>query len=120
MLSRGWMICIGLCSVGMVASAVRAQDAIIRVDGDVPSTSLPPGVGEGWGVGNAYKFLADGIDRANTLLQAGAEDVAIWVASTDPTTNAYRPDRSSNTPDGSGNRLLSFTLAVGESGTSMY
>ena len=92
---------LALCLV-LVAAAAQAQSVTLHVDGDdglaTPTGNEP---GETWE--NAYLYLLDAIDRAESMLTADppeATDVEIWVKAR-ANSAAYYPDQSAAAPDGS-------------------
>lgn len=92
------VVCLGALSI----STSSAQTVTLRVDGD-DGSGTPVGEGAFWG-SNAFKYLQDALAHADGLFEAEpplAEEVHIWVASTDPS-NPYLPDRDASNPTGGG------------------
>ena len=93
----------------MICASASAQQATVFVDSGSGNIAPPSGSnpGDSWtGTHPAFKFLQDGIERANQIRSAFPNaSVEIWVAA-----GIYRPDESSTSPTGSGNRDASFQL----------
>ena len=82
-------------SIILTACALSAHARIIYVDDDAP-----PG-GDGFSWATAYTFLQDALTEAKTV----GTPVEIRIAQ-----GVYRPDRSSASPGGTGDRLATFPL----------
>jgi hypothetical protein len=97
-------------SIGLFSNAVAAQVVILRVDGE-DGVANPVGLGNDWGA-NAYRYLPNGIARAQFLLdQALASEVHVWVrGSIDGPGLVYRPDQSALNPSGTNLETATFAM----------
>lgn len=96
-----WMCAMGLMNGGAPATALPIPGAgvVLYVDDDAPRG------GDGMSWETAFRFLRDAL----TYAAEPEHDVSdIRVAQ-----GAYRPDRDDSTPDGTGERAVTFSLADG-------
>ena len=96
---------IGALVVGALSYTAHGTIATVYVDKDVTEDE-PAGQGDDWGEDHAYKYLQDGLARAEYLLDNElADNVQVWVAE-----GTYYPDEDHNNPSGTGSRNASFYL----------
>jgi hypothetical protein len=108
-LTRAATVCIVMLCALAVSSAALAQSVVeIRVDAnDGVATPSGPNPGDTWS--NAYLYLQDAINQANTLLsgQNPPSSVELWVAN-----GTYYPDITASTASTGGTNLRIATFKM--------